>query len=157
VTWNPRWQSHLYSTPVCIRANHRLPLDQRPDPRFHLDLQRSCAPELSKMPFAGSPWSEDAYRHLPDSGDYRSIEAIVSRHPDGRTWRQKRYADYRPSIERIVLDRDNPLAQVLDYDRLRDRLATGDAHAGRTRHVWGVLTAAIWMGKHELPARITRE
>jgi hypothetical protein len=156
VTWSPRLQSHVYSTPVCIRANHRLPLDQRPDPRFHLDLQRRCAPELSKMPFAGSPWSADAYRRLPDADDYRSIAPVVCRHPDGRTWRQKRYADYRSSIERIVLDRDNPLAQGLDYDRLHDRLATGDAHAGRTRHVWGLLTAAIWMGQHELPDRILR-
>lgn len=156
VTWNPYWQSHVYSTPVCIRANHRLPLDQRPDPRFHLDLQHRCAPELSKMPFAGPSWTEDAYRHLPDADDYRSIAPVVSRHPDGRTWRQKRYADYRPAIDRFVLDRDNPLSQVLDYDRLHDRLATGDAHPGRTRHVWGLLTAAIWMGHHELPDRIRR-
>lgn len=156
VTWNAHLQAHVYSTPTCIRANHRLPLDQRPDPRFHLDLQRRGSPELSLMPFADKPWSESAYRHLPDADAYRSIAPLVSQHPDGRTWRQKRYADYRPAIEQVVLDQDNPLAQVLDFDRLRERLATADVHAGRIRHVWGLLTAMLWMGQRELPGRIGR-
>ena len=59
-------------------------------------------------------------------------------------------------IEPILLDRANPIHQFLDYDRLVDRVATADVHAGRTRLIWGVLTAAIWMGEMEQPLKLER-
>jgi hypothetical protein len=141
---------------VCIRINHRLPLDSRPDPRFHVDLQRRCAPELSKLPFAEWTWPESAIAHLPDADEYRQIRPVLSQNLDGRTWRQKRYADYRPVIESIVLDRSNPIHELLDYGRLTDRLATGDAHPGRTRLMWGVFSAAVWIGQDERQIKIER-
>ncbi len=153
---NPSLRFLPYATPVCMRVNHRLPLERRPDPRFHIDLQRRCMPELSKLPFAEWTWPEPAFAHLPDADEYRQIRPVLSRNLDGRTWRQKRYADYRPLIESIVLDRSNPIHELLDYGRLTDRLATGDAHPGRTRLVWGVFSAAVWMGMHEAPVKMQR-
>jgi hypothetical protein len=153
---NPHMRILPYATPVCIRINHRLPLDSRPDPRFHVDLQRRCAPELSKLPFAEWTWPESAIAHLPDADEYRQIRPVLSQNLDGRTWRQKRYADYRPVIESIVLDRSNPIHELLDYGRLTDRLATGDAHPGRTRLMWGVFSAAVWIGQHERQIKIER-
>ncbi len=156
-SWSPRMRINPFITPSCQRANHRLPVDRRPNIRFQLDLMRRVAPELSKIPFPGWAWPEAAFAHLPDAEDYRRIEPISTPSPDGRTWRQKRYADYLPFIEEIVLDRDNPIHELLDYDRLVERLATGDRNAGRTRLVWGVLTAAVWMGRHESVIKLVRE
>jgi hypothetical protein len=155
-TWSPRLRINPYVAPSCLRSNHRLPIEQRPDYRFHLDLQRRCNIELSKMPFAESTWPEAAYRQLPDAEDYRRIQPVYSLDAKGRTWRQRRYPDYRRLIEPFLLDRDNPIHALLDYDRLVDRIATGDANAGRTRHLWGVLTAAVWMGGLEQPVTFTR-
>lgn len=150
--WSARFRFTPYANPTCLRTNHRLPVDAPRDYRFHLDLQRRCNIELSKMPFAEATWDESMYAHLPDAAHYRRIEPIYSTNQDGRTWRQKRYADYLPFIAPIVLDRSNPIHDLLDYDRLAERIATGDANAGRTRNVWGVLTAAIWMSaREELP------
>ena len=154
--WSPRLRINPYLTPVCMRANHRLPPDQRPDIRFHVDLQRKCSIELSKLPFADSVWSEASIAHLPDADDYRKIAPVTSTSPDGRAWRVKRYPDYRPAIERYLLDPENPIAELLDHERLADRIATGDTHGGRTRLLWGALTAAIWMGGHEQLPRFTR-
>ena len=155
-SWSPRPRLSPYIAPSCTRSNHWLPIEQRPDYRFHMDLQRAGSIELSKMPLAESTWSEAAFRHLPDAEDYRQIQPIVSLNADGRTWRQKRYSDYRQMIEPILLDRANPIHQFLDYDRLVDRVATADVHAGRTRLIWGVLTAAIWMGEMEQPLKLER-
>jgi hypothetical protein len=145
-----------FLTPACMRASHRLPPEQRPDIRFHLDLQRRCDIGLSKLPFADSAWSEASFEHLPDADDYRRIQPVFSTSPDGRTWRVKRYADYRSFLEHYVLDRDNPIHALLDEQRLKERIATGDANAGRTRLIWSLLSAAVWMGKHELPFRFER-
>lgn len=155
-SWSPRLSINPYLNPVCLRANHRLPPEQRPDLRFHADLQRRCSIELSKLPFAESTWSDASIAHLPDAADYAAIEPIVSASPDGRTWRQKHYADYRPMLERYLLDPDNPIQELLIRDRLVDRIATGGEHPGRTRLLWGALTAAVWIGDHERHVRLER-
>lgn len=153
ITSSPRLVIAPFMAPAVLRANHRLAVDRRPDFRFHMDLQRHGSIELSKMSLADAVWPEVAYRHLPDADDYRAIPPQHSSNPDGRTWRQRRYSEYRPLIERAVLDRGNPIHALIDYDRLVDRLATGDVHAGRTRLIWGVLTAALWMGGHDSPVK----
>ncbi len=156
-TWSPRLTLTPFITPTCAFEHHRPGRSQWPDWRLPIDLIRRCSVELSKLPFAATPWREAEIAHLPDVDDYRTIEPVVNRSPAARTWRQQRYPDYRPFIEQIVLDRANPIHELLDYDRLIDRLATGDEHPGRTRLIWGVLTAAIWMGQHELSPKLTRE
>lgn len=157
VVWNSRLRIDPYMTPVCVRANHRLPLRQRPDPRFHIDLQRRCHVELSKLPFERNAWyDERMYAHLPDAGDYRQIETVNTNVSAGRSWRIKHYADYRSLIEQIVLDRGNPLHELLDYDRVADRIAHGDASEGRARLVWGTLSAAVWTGRHDRQVKLER-
>ncbi|MCA9859996.1 MAG: hypothetical protein KC438_09750, partial [Thermomicrobiales bacterium] len=154
--WSPRLRLNPFLTPVCMRANHRLPAAQRPDIRFHLDLQRRCDRSLSMLPLADAVWSEASYAHLPDATDYRRMQPLYSSSPAGRTWRLKRYADYQPLMERYLLDRDNPIHAIVDEQRLIERIGMGDANAGRTRLIWNALTAAIWMGGHERPVRLAR-
>lgn len=154
--WNPRLRVDPYMTPVCIQATHRLAVDRRPDLRFHLDLQRRCYPELSKLPLTSAAWSEEMYGHLPDAADYRALQPLNTRDPNGRSWRVKHYADYVQAIEPLVLDRGNPIHDLLDPDRLADRLASGAQHEGRARLIWGVFSAATWMGRHERPFEFSR-
>jgi len=155
--WNSRLRVDPFMTPACMRSSHRLPVDRRPDLRFHLDLQRRCNVELSKMPFERTAWyQESMYAHLPDAEDYRRIETVTTQNAGGRSWRVKHYAEYRPFIERIVLDRENPIHEITEFEPLAGRIAKGDASEGRARLIWGVLSAAVWMGNHEQPAKLSR-
>ena len=144
-----------YITPTLVRAMQRLPVDQRPNYRFQIDLMRAFEPELARMPFAATGWSAEAVAHLPDAAEYLAIPAVQSA-PEGQTWRVLRYDDYRPMLEEFLLDRTNPIHELIDSDRLERIIPTGGRHAGRTRRMWALLTAAIWMGRHETPIRIGR-
>ncbi len=155
-TWSPRPRIDPFMTPVCIRATHRLPAERRPDLRFHLDLQWQVSPELSKIPLAGSVWSEPMYAHLPDAADYRSLQPQKTLDSSGRTWRAKHYAAYLETILPVVLDQANPIFELLDQDHLIDRIARGDEHEGRVRLVWNLLSAAAWTGHHERPVTLRR-
>ena len=153
--WNARWRLSPFPTRVIVQANHSLPEPARPDHRFQIDLMRRHNIALSKLPFAASTWGEASIAHLPDAEDYRRVQAAVTTSADARNWRLMRYAGYRPMLETYLLDRENPIHELVSFERLAERIASGDAHPGRTRMLWGALTAAIWMGHHELDARIT--
>jgi hypothetical protein len=155
-TWSPRLELSPFISPACARANHRLAADKRPDPRFPIDLLRRCSVELSKLPLAATPWTEQEIAHLPDAEDYRRVQPLLPVSSAASTWRVKRYGDYRPMVESYLLDPENPIHALVDAERLAGRIATGDAHPGRTRLIWGALTASVWMGRHERPTRIVR-
>ena len=56
----------------------------------------------------------------------------------------------------LRVDVEHREAERYTGDPRVERVATGDANAGRTRMIWGVLTAALWIGRHEHPARFGR-
>lgn len=151
-TWSERMRLNPFVTPVCARF--RPEVDRRQAKRFSIDLIRRCHVDLGKLPLAGDSWLEEEIGHLPDAEEYRRVDPIASESPAASTWRVRRYADYQPMLESILLDPGNPIYELLVTDRVVDRIATGDAHPGRTRLIWGLLTAAIWMGHHELPGKI---
>ena len=153
--WSETMTLTPFITPVLVRAMQRLPLEQRPKDSFQIDLMLRSTPELARMPFASAGWSADAVAHLPDAADYLAIAPVQSA-PEGKTWRVLRYADYRPMLDEFLLDRANPIHELIDSDRLERLLPTGGRHAGRTRRLWALLTAAVWMGRHEQHARIGR-
>lgn len=154
--WGERMTLTPFFTPPIVRANQKLPLSQRPNVGFQVDLMRRYLPDLTRMPFAEQGWSAEAVAHLPDSDDYVLIPPVLAVSPEGRTWRVQRYQDYRPMLEEYLLDRSNPIHELIDSDRLEQIIPTGDRHPGRTRRLWALLTAAIWMGRHEAPVRIRR-
>ncbi len=153
--WGETMTLTPFITPTVVRAMQRLPVEQRPMHGFQIDLMRRFEPTLARMPFAATGWSADAVAHLPDAADYLAIPPVRSA-PDGQTWRVLRYQDYLPMLEEFLLDRSNPIHELIDSDRLERVLPTGGRHAGRTRRLWALLTAAIWMGRHESPVRIGR-
>lgn len=153
--WNARMRLSPFSTRGIVQANHGLPAASRPSHRFTIDLMRLHSLALSKLPLAASTWDEGSIAHLPDADNYRRIEPIRTTSIDARNWRLIHYADYLPMLRTYLLDRQNPIHDLVQFDRLEERIATGDANPGRTRMLWGALTAAIWMGRHELDAKIT--
>jgi hypothetical protein len=154
--WNARLRLSPFPTRGIVQANHGLPRSARPDHRFEIDLMRRHNVALSKLPYANSGWGEPSIAHLPDADDYRTVAPIHSAGDAARNWRLVRYADYRPMLEEFLLDPGNPIQELIQRDRLAEKIATGDANPGRTRLLWGALTAAIWMGRHEEPAKITQ-
>ncbi|MEZ4507555.1 MAG: hypothetical protein R2848_17295 [Thermomicrobiales bacterium] len=46
--------------------------------------------------------------------------------------------------------------ELLDIGRVTTSLETGAVHPGRTRLLWSALSAAIWMGGHEVRVEFTR-
>ena len=153
--WNARMRLSPFSTRGVVQANHGLPAASRPSQRFTIDLMRRHSLALSKLPLAASTWDEGDIAHLPDADDYRRMEPVRTTSIDVRNWRLMHYADYLPMLRTYLLDRQNPIHELVRFDRLEERIATGDANPGRTRMLWGALTAAIWMGRHELDAKIT--
>ncbi len=153
--WNARMRLSPFPVRGVVQANHGLPDASRPSQRFTIDLIRRHSLALSKLPLAASTWDEAEIGHLPDADDYRRVEPTRTTSADVRNWRLMHYSDYRPMLEAALLDRLNPIHELVQFDRLAERIATGDANPGRTRLLWGALTAAIWMGDYELDARIT--
>lgn len=130
--WGERPTLTPFVTPTFVRANQQLPVEKRPDHRFQVDLMNRFQPELALMPFAAQGWSEEIIAHLPDADRYRAIAPIRTTDPEGHTWRVLRYRDYRPFLEEFLLDRSNPIHELIDAERLQEALATGDWHPGRT-------------------------
>lgn len=153
--WSTPMTLTPYFTPAIIRANQQLPLDRRPNHGFQIDLFRRFVPELAVMPFAARGWTPEAVAHLPDADAYLAIPPVVSA-SGGETWRLLRYADYRPMLDTYMLDRSNPIHELIRSDRLPHILETGNRHDGRVRRIWALLTAAIWMGHHETRSNIAR-
>lgn len=153
---NARLWLNPYLTPTIARANQRLSADRRPDPRFQIDIMRNCDVALSKIPFAESGWPSASYAHLPDADDYRAIAPIQSSDA-AQNWRVIRYEDYRPVLASYLLDRANPLQEILNWRQLEARVHDGGMTGSRARLLWGVLTAAVWLGRHERAAQIARE
>lgn len=152
--WNARLRIDPYVTRGIVQAEHGLPDGQWPDDRFQIDLMRQCDVPLSKLPFADSVWTESSIAHLPDAADYRGLRAQPA-HPDAPLrWQLSGYDTYRPILEAYLLDPANPIQDLVDRDKVARRIAAGDTHPGRTRLLWGALTAAIWMGRHDQPTRI---
>jgi hypothetical protein len=63
---------------------------------------------------------------------------------------------YRPVLQAQLLDRANPLYQVVDIRRVERLLARTSVDAGHLRYLYGALTAAIWLDERENRQRIAR-
>ena len=121
---NARLWLNPYFTPTVARANQRLSAGQRPDPRFQIDIMRRCDPALTKIPFAESAWPPASYAHLPDANDYRAIEPVESA-TGAENWRVIRYEEYKPVLASYLLDRANPLQEILNQRQLEARVLEG--------------------------------
>jgi hypothetical protein len=117
-------------------------------------LMRSACPELAKMPFAGSGWSEAVLKDVPDGDDYR-VEPVRN---EGRPvpWQPDRLLDNRDVVQEYLLDAaPEQLNEIVDPSKVR-AIMDGQERARdmEYRQIFGALAAAVWLGHEESTARI---
>jgi len=152
----PRMWIDAFSSPIWFRASFQLPLEQRGGFRFHVDILQELCPQMLDYPLASTVWTPESYRHRPDADRFAAMEAVRGSGPASRHWRVVNWETYRPMLQEQLLDRSNPLFQVVDYIRMERMLNRKAIDAGRMRYLYSALTAAIWLGEREDRRRIAR-
>ncbi len=152
----PRMWIDGFSSPIWFRASFQLPLEQRAGFRFHVDILQELCPHLLDYPLASTVWSPESYRHRTDHERFSAMSAVRGDGPATRHWRVVNWETYRPQLQAVLLERGNPLYQVVDYARVERLLSRTTIDAGRLRYLYGALTAAIWLGQREDRQHIAR-
>jgi hypothetical protein len=127
---------------------------QRRDELLHFEVMRRACDRLAKMPFANAAWTTAAVSGLPDPNEYR-------RPPQQATstvpveWQASRLETHRDVVEEYLLEEpSNPVFEVINRDAVEKVLAGPPVTDGvALRGLFGALTAAVWLGHHENPAR----
>ena len=152
----PRMRIDGFSSPIWFRASFQLPLKHRGGFRFHVDILQELCPRMLDYPLANTVWTPESYRHRPDADRFAAMEAVRGGGPASRHWRVVNWETYRPMLQAQLLDRTNPLYQVVDYTRMERMLNRKTIDAGHMRSLYSALTAAIWLGEREDRRRIAR-
>jgi hypothetical protein len=152
----PRMWVDGFSSPIWFRASFQLPLEQRGGFRFHVDILQELCPRLLDYPLASKVWSPESYRHRPDADRFAAMDAVRGGGPASRHWRVVNWETYRLMLQAQLLERSNPLYQVVDYTRVERMLNRKAIDAGRMRYLYSALTGAIWLGEREDRRRIAR-
>jgi hypothetical protein len=152
----PRLWIDGFASPIWFRASFQLPPEQRSGFRFHIDILEALCPRMLDYPLAGKVWSPVSYAHRPDRERLAATQAVHGPAGGAQHWRVANWDTYRPLIAERLLDRSNPLYQVVDYDRMERTLFRGTMDAGRVRFIYAALTAAIWLDGSEDRRRICR-
>lgn len=122
-------------------------------------LDRAC-PDLAKMPFANDSWSEELISDRADADDYRAA-AVRPRVKamDMERWMPTRLLDNLDLARSLLLDDDTgSLHDIVDRRAVERVLAEPERATITTcRQLFGALTAAVWLGRHESPQRIGEE
>ncbi len=149
------WIYPLYS-PAGARAAQNLPLDRRYTQRLHFDIINHAHPDLAKLPFVNHGWRETAYSHLPNAADYADIPFVSPAGPEPTHWRVAQFDAHRPIFRRYLDDPSNPVFDLVDYNRVMNLVASPEITTGRLRTLYSIFSTALWLGHHELPARMNR-
>lgn len=138
-----------FLVPSYIRFRQLLPVDDRANPRVHLDLLRRCRVDLATIPLAGARWPEGAVSRFPDADRLRAIEP--ARTPPGMPsgWRTAAVASLRPMLLDELGDRTNPIFEIVDYEATRRLLERPTIDAPRLRSLYGAVTGSIWLSRRE--------
>jgi hypothetical protein len=144
----------LYSL-AGLQAAFSLGPESRRTELLHFAIMRDAFPALSKVPFANRGWAPEVFKHLPDAEEYRVAPRTYAG-PKPRLWQVSRLEQNRDVLEDHLLDdRSNPVFEILDRKavaRVLRRPLPADVRA--LVQLYGALTAAVWLGRHETPSRI---
>lgn len=152
----PRLWIDGFASPLWFRASFRLPLEQRSGFRFHVDILEELCPQMLDYPLAGKNWSRESYAHRPDAERLAAMKAVYGPGGSAQNWRVVNWETYAPLVRERLLDRGNPLFQVVDYHRLERVLSRTSLNGSVIRYIYGALTAAIWLGGTEDRRQIAR-
>jgi hypothetical protein len=144
----------LYSLRAAQAAFALGPIKRRGE-LLHFEIMRRACDRLAKIPFANATWSTAVASALGNPDEYRrppqtaTSEATVD-------WQATRLEARRDVLESYLLDEpSNPVFEVISRDVVQKVLA-GPALTDNLalRGLYGALTAAVWLGRHEIPARV---
>lgn len=152
---NGKLWSFPFYTPTAVRATQQLSAHDRVSHRFHFEIMQHVHEDMVRIPFFKDPWREHAYNHLTNADDYAAIEAILSE-SEVTDWRVAKFNENHALFDQFLLDPSNPVYEVLDFDRISGILRRQVYSPGVVHHLYAVLTAAVWMARGELRARINR-
>jgi hypothetical protein len=138
---------------------------------LHFEVMRRACDKLAKMPFANATWSNAVASSLSDPDEYRKPPQTATS-TAAVDWQATRLEARRDVLESYLLDEpSNPVFDVISRDAVQKVLsrrrkttralwhratrrqppAVPDSLA--LRELYGALTAAVWLGHHEIPAR----
>jgi hypothetical protein len=122
---------------------------------LHFEVTRKACPELAKIRFANSAWREELFSHHHEGAHEYRIPPFRYAGAAPVQWQATRLEENRPVLEAYLLDeRSSPLFEILDRKKVikvvRGPLPT-DVRA--LIQLYGALTAAVWLGRHETAAR----
>ena len=125
---------------------------------LHFEVMRRACDKLAKMPFADRDLEPvrrfDAHR----SGRVRATGADGATSEATVEWQATRLEKHRDVLESHLLDEpSNPVFEVISRDAVEKAL-TGPpvTDSLALRSLYGALTAAVWLGHHELQRRAER-
>jgi hypothetical protein len=142
--------------PSYIRFRQLLPIEERTNPRVHLDLLRRCKGELWMIPLANEVWPEGAIVGWPDAERLRAIEPMRSLPGGSQGWRTARFPELKPMLQSYLDDRANPIYEIVDYTAVQTILRRKTVTGQQLRILYGVATGAIWLAHRETPVTVNR-
>jgi hypothetical protein len=138
-----------------IQAAFALGPIRRHDEVLHFEITRRACDWLARLPFANASWAPGAVSAVADGEDYlKPPQKAAPAAP--MAWQASRVADNRAVLETYLLDDpSNAVFEVVNRQAVETLLGRPDMPDGAgMQHLYGVLTAAVWLGHHEQPARI---
>ena len=144
--------------PLCslagVRAAFALGPIRRRAETLHFEIMRSACDALARVPFADATWPTGALADLPDADGYR--QPAQKAMPGAPVqWQASRLTDNRDVLRAYLLDEPtNPVFEIVDRDAVEKLLTPPELPANADlQSLYGVLTAAVWLGHHETPTR----
>ena len=156
---NARQVYPLYSL-VALQAAFALGGSRRRDEYLHFHIMRDACPVLAEHRFAFHGWRDSLLAEVPGADRYRAEPctpaATEVRGSSTHGWLTDRVDHHREAIEAYLLDEpSSPLYEIVDRPAVAQALSGGIAPGLHPRYqMLGALTAAVWLGHHELPARV---
>jgi hypothetical protein len=157
----------LYS-PAGIAAAFAIGARERRAERLHYELIRRASEPLARIPFEKDGWDDALHAGPPPipasrGATVRAQPGREVRRPSssagaqpartvGRDRRRRLQEQDREVMRKfLVQDRENPVFEVLDRPAVIDAVDRfGDLSEPAKLQLYGALTAAIWLGEHEI-------
>jgi hypothetical protein len=141
---------------AALHAAFRLGQEERRADGLRFELVRRTAEHLLRVPLADVPWSEGALSRLADGHRYRHAPVTLPAGTSNRVpWQAGSFDAFRPLFRRRLLeDRESPVNELLDPERLDHALSPGTRLSFYALDgLYGALGAAVWLAGDETPAR----
>jgi hypothetical protein len=144
----------LYSL-TGVRAAFAMGPDARRAEELHFSIIRRACPELARLPLANRAWSE-AVLSKASNGDECRTAPITYSGPAAVQWQAQRLDDNGDLVRGYLLDEpSSPLFDIVDRRALVALLERGAPwSAQQARQIFGALTAAVWLGRHDSRSKI---